>query len=317
MGGSKYELDIRNFDIRKAGHHLTRTLWTVLGFVLSVLSIAVVGYVVFALVYSTDEEKQLKAENKLYEQLYPELGPKLTRIGQDLEMLSEQDEKIYKDIFHSDPPQQDPMASLGIFFGSDSIPDSKLVFYTAQKADHLVTEAEQVDSLFRHIVETLKTDGFVMPPMRLPLDEISYMQTGAGIGTKINPFYTTPAYHAGVDLIVGQGTPVYAPADGVVSSAVTSRKGEGNTLTIKHKGGYVTRYSHLSELLVGQGQTVREGRKIATAGMSGNAYAPHLHYEVRRDSLILDPLNYIFASVSPEEYSNMVYMAEHTQQSMD
>ena len=66
-----------------------------------------------------------------------------------------------------------------------------------------------------------------------------------------------------------------------------------------------------------QGQSVRKGARIACAGMSGNSYAPHLHYEVRRDSTVLDPLNYIFASVTPEEYTNMEYMARHTRQSMD
>ncbi len=116
---------------------------------------------------------------------------------------------------------------------------------------------------------------------------------------------------------MAQGTPVKAAADGVVSSVQHSRKGDGNTVTIKHKGGYRTRYAHLQDISVSQGQSVRKGRVIATAGMSGNSYAPHLHYEVWRDSTLLDPLNYIFASVSPEEYSNMVYMARHTRQTMD
>ena len=133
--------------------------------------------------------------------------------------------------------------------------------------------------------------------MELPLgSSISYTQTGAGTGTKINPFYTTPAQHNGVDFIVSQGTPILAPAPGLVSDVTRSRKGEGNTVTIKHKGGYITRYAHLSDIFVSRGQSVRKGARIATAGMSGNSYAPHLHYEVWRDSTVLDPLNYIFAS---------------------
>ena len=292
-------------------------LWTTLKFVLTVLSLTVAAYAVVALVYSTDEEKRLQEENESYAALYPSLPKKIDKIGTDLETLSRKDDIIYKDIFHSEPPQDDPMSSLGIFFGSDSIPDAKLVFYTAAKADKLTGDAAAVDSLFRHIVSSRKDSDVVLPPMSLPLDSISYTQTGAGIGTKINPFYTTMAQHNGVDFVVAQDTPVLASADGVVSAVKHSLKGEGNTVTIKHKGGYITRYLHLYEIKVSQGQSVKKGKVIGSAGMSGNSFAPHLHYEVWRDSTLLDPLNYIFASVSPDEYSNMVYMARYTKQSMD
>lgn len=292
-------------------------LWTALKFVLTVLSLTIVAYVVFALVYSTDEEKRIKEENELYASGYASLPPKLDKIGEDLERLSRKDDIIYKDIFHSEAPMDDPMSSLGLFFGSDSIPDSKLVFYTGAKAERLMADAAAVDSLFRRIVGSIKEEGFVMPPMEMPLEDISYTQTGAGIGTKINPFYTTTAQHNGVDFIVAQDTPVKASADGIVSDVNHSLKGEGNTVTIKHKGGYRTRYLHLYEIKVQQGQSVKKGKVIGTAGMSGNSYAPHLHYEVWRDSTLLDPLNHIFASVTPEEYTNMVYMARFTQQSMD
>ena len=317
MAESNLEFDLKNYGIRRAGGRITRALWTAVKFILSVLSLALVAYVVVAIFYSTEEEKAIQAENDAFEELYPELPRKLSSIGEDLERLTRKDAIIYKDIFHSDPPKADPMSSLSIFFGSDSIPDTKLVFYTAHKADRLIEDAAAVDSLFLNIVESLRQKDFVLPPMELPLKNLSYTQTGAGIGTKINPFYTTTAHHDGVDLVVPQGTDVFAPAAGIVSGVSRSRKGGGNSITIKHKGGYITRYAHLSEIFVGQGQSVRKGARIATTGMSGHAYAPHLHYEVWRDTLLLDPLNYIFASVTPEDYSNMVYMARHTQQSMD
>ena len=317
MGDSRYEFDLRNFSFRKAGHRVTAALWRGLTFVLTVLSLTVVAYTAIALFYSTDEEKRLKEENKHYEELYPSLPPKVSRIGRDLKALAASDDVIYKDIFRSEPPADDPMSSLDVFFGSDSIPDTKLVFYTAEKADRLMAMTPEVDSLFRVIVDILKDDKAVMPPMQLPVKGISYTQIGAGTGSKINPFYTTSAHHDGVDFIVAQGTPVFAPADGVVSGVTHSLKGDGNTVTIRHKGGYITRYAHLSDIFVSQGQNVRKGARIACAGMSGNSYAPHLHYEVRRDSTVLDPLNYIFASVTPEEYTNMEYMARYTRQSMD
>ncbi len=123
MADNRYELDLRNFDIRKAGHDISRAVWKAVRFILTVVSLTVVGYVLFALFYSTDEEKRLKEENSRYEALYHGLPAKLDKIGEDLERLSRKDDIIYKDIFHSDPPSADPMSSLSIFFGSDSIPD--------------------------------------------------------------------------------------------------------------------------------------------------------------------------------------------------
>ncbi len=68
---------------------------------------------------------------------------------------------------------------------------------------------------------------------------------------------------------------------------------------------------------VKQGQNVRRGERIGAVGMTGSSFAPHLHYEVLYGGTPLDPINYIFGSVTPEEYTNMLYVAAATQQSMD
>ena len=147
--------------------------------------------------------------------------------------------------------------------------------------------------------------------------DLTYPQIGAGTGDKIHPFYKTIAYHNGLDLLASQGEPVYAAADGMVSDASRSSRGQGNIIEITHPGGYLTRYEHLSELNVSKGQFVKRGRRIGSVGMSGQAFAPHLHYEVLADTVYLNPINFIFASVTPEEYANMLFMAANTLQSMD
>ena len=86
---------------------------------------------------------------------------------------------------------------------------------------------------------------------------------------------------------------------------------------IVHEGGYVSVYAHLESASVRRGQKVKAGQQIGTVGMSGNSFAPHLHYELRLDGKTLDPINYFFGSVTPSEYANMLYMSSNTQQSMD
>ena len=134
---------------------------------------------------------------------------------------------------------------------------------------------------------------------------------------RINPFYKVPSDHWGLDLISQQGEPVYASADGVVKYVDHSTKGLGNVVAIDHGSGYVTRYAHLENTRVSKGQKVLRGKQIGQVGMSGNSFAPHLHYEVLKDSARLDPLNFMFASVSPEDYIGMLFMSSNTGQSMD
>ena len=83
------------------------------------------------------------------------------------------------------------------------------------------------------------------------------------------------------------------------------------------RDGYVTRYAHLADIETRKGRKVRRGARLGYVGVSGNSFAPHLHYEVLRDTLVLDPVNHFFASVTPEEYMNMLIMSVTTGQSMD
>ena len=156
-----------------------------------------------------------------------------------------------------------------------------------------------------------------MPPMAVPLQDFSFAKTGASTGERINPFYKVKMMHNGLDLIAHTGDPVLAVADGVVVEVVKSRKGLGNVVSIDHGNGYVTRYAHLADIEVKKGRKVKKGTKVGYVGVSGNSFAPHLHYEVLRDTVVLDPVNYFFASVTPDEYVNMLVMSASTGQSMD
>lgn len=289
----------------------------VLRYLLMTVSLAVLVYLIFALVVSTDVEKSLKSENSYYESVYPELEPGAELLEDALAHLQMKDNAIYRDIFNTDSPEADPVSTLEFLFGSDTIPDTKIVGYTATKSDALMADAEAIEKNFERIIRTLASPQEAFPPMAMPVENISYPQIGASRGMKLNPFLKAEIQHNGLDIIALQGSPVYASADGTVKSVIRSGKGAGNVVEISHAGGYVTRYAHLSEISVSQGQSVRKGRKIGTVGMSGSAFAPHLHYEVFRDSLVLDPVNHMFASVGPEEYANMLFMAVNTEQSMD
>ena len=86
---------------------------------------------------------------------------------------------------------------------------------------------------------------------------------------------------------------------------------------VSHAGGYKTRYAHLADIGVRTGRKLKKGDRIGYVGVSGNSFAPHLHYEVLRDTLVMDPVNHFFASLDPEEYVNVMIMSVTTGQSLD
>ena len=289
----------------------------VIRFVLVTLGIAAAVYGLFALVVSTDVEKMLKRENRAFEQHYPELDARTALLEDAVAGLQHKDNSIYMDVFGTHAPSADPVNSLAFLFGSDTIPETKIISYTAAKSDVLVSDADEIEKNFTRVFLALGANADSLPPMGMPLDDVAYPQIGASRGLRLNPFLKAKVQHNGLDIIAVRGTPVRATADGIVKSVDHSGKGHGNMVTVGHEGGYVTRYSHLSEIGVSAGQRVSRGTVIGTVGMSGSAYAPHLHYEIRKDSLWLDPVAHLAAAVGPEDFANMLYMAVNTEQSMD
>lgn len=313
---SQYIVD-KDFRFKKEKASVWTVICRILMFFVATISLAIVYYILFALVFSTEEERALKQENRLYEQEYPEMASKEALLADVVEGLKVKDDRIYEEIFNTSAPNMDQFSSLEFLMALDSIPDTDIVSHSAGRLDKLEVSAGRVEDNFKRVMEAISSSDFVMPPMSNPLKDFTFAQTGASIGDKINPFYKVPMKHNGLDLIAPAGDPVYAVADGTVKEIIRSRKGLGNVVVIDHGNGYVTRYAHLADIETRKGRKVRRGARLGYVGVSGNSFAPHLHYEVLRDTLVLDPVNHFFASVTPEEYMNMLIMSVTTGQSMD
>lgn len=312
---ARYILD-KDFNLLKVTRSVSGVLWTCAKWVIAMASLAAFYYLIFSLVVNTDEEKRLKRENRLYEKLYPEMEQKEKLISDVVKDLQARDNAIYKQIFKSQAPSVDPQNSALFFFATDSTADKDIVEYTERRSLALLDMTSRIDSNFKEVFSDAASSR-TLPPMLVPVPDLKFAQVGASVGKKMDPFYKVLTMHNGIDLIAGQGTPVLATADGVVLDVKRSGKGSGNIVEIGHDGGYRTLYAHLQDIVVRKGERVKAGRKIANVGMSGNSFAPHLHYEVHRDSLVLDPVNFFFASFSPEDYMKAAYMAATTGQSLD
>jgi murein DD-endopeptidase MepM/ murein hydrolase activator NlpD len=131
----------------------------------------------------------------------------------------------------------------------------------------------------------------VAVPVRQPLPELDQ---SSGFGVRVDPFFGRPAMHTGLDFRGDTGEPVRATASGTVESAGWNG-GYGKLIEIDHGNGLSTRYGHLSEILVRQGQSIKVGQVIGRIGSTGRSTGPHLHYETRRDGDAVDPNKFLRA----------------------
>jgi murein DD-endopeptidase MepM/ murein hydrolase activator NlpD len=114
----------------------------------------------------------------------------------------------------------------------------------------------------------------------------------SSFGYRIHPIYGDWRFHYGIDFAGAAGTPIYAFAGGTVL-ATGRDSGYGNYLFIEHDGGFVTLYAHCQRIHVRSGQTVKAGQEVASIGSTGLSTGPHLHFELRRGGVFLDPSKYL------------------------
>ena len=133
-------------------------------------------------------------------------------------------------------------------------------------------------------------DSVIAVPSDKPVKTAAFTSS---FGVRSDPFQGRAAMHAGIDLAGPVGTPIYATAEGTVSSAGWNAGGYGNLVKVDHGRGIETRYGHLSQVLVRPGQHVNRGDLIARMGSTGRSTGSHLHYEVRIDGRAVNPIPFM------------------------
>ncbi|MGB4665340.1 MAG: M23 family metallopeptidase [Bacteroidales bacterium] len=148
-------------------------------------------------------------------------------------------------------------------------------------------------------------------PIIMPVDR-RRISIRSGFGWRRDPFTKGYRFHQGLDLAGRIGTPIYATADGLVLDpyANSSMSGYGKVVVINHGFGYQTLYAHLSEILVKPGEKVKRGQIIGHMGSTGRSKGPHLHYEIHYKGTPVNPINYLYFSLPPDEYQEIINEAE-------
>lgn len=268
------------------------------------------------------KEATLRRENQQLLVEYELINKQLAEMENVLGDIERRDDNVYRVIFEADPiPSTVRMAGIGgvnRYKGLEGFGNSELVIGTRKRLDKIAKQLyvqslslDEVGSLVMRKQDMLASIPSVEP---IPMDET---RVSSGFGERLHPIYKIEKPHLGLDFTSPVGTKIHATGDGTVEFAGYNTSGYGIHVIIDHGYGYATLYGHMSVLKVRQGQKVKRGDIIGEVGSSGLSTGPHLHYEVHKDGVPVDPVNFLFNSLSPEEYARMVEIAGNAGQSMD
>jgi murein DD-endopeptidase MepM/ murein hydrolase activator NlpD len=196
--------------------------------------------------------------------------------------------------------EQRQMALAAALADQDVDPETlkRLGFYPAAAGTGAVGgpfDSAGADPTFKQLFNSWKkldtlAGGAIAIPSDKPLRTAEFT---SGFGVRSDPFRHGAAMHPGIDLAAPYGTPVYATADGTVLRAGWNSGGYGNLVEIDHGRGIVTRYGHMSKIVVGEGQHVTRGQQVGYVGSTGRSTGNHLHYEVRIDNSPVNPIPFM------------------------
>ena len=280
------------------------------------------AFVLFLHTFSSPMESLLKKENKLLKTQYDVLSLQLDDALTVLDDIQQRDEKLYRAIFQARTiPESVRKSGFGGTNRYEYLTDfsnSDLVAETTMKMDILKKQLYVQSNSLEELIglgKSLEDRSRCVPAIQ-PVANKDLKRTASGYGMRIDPIYRTLRFHSGMDFSAPVGTDIYATGDGQVVFSGW-KQGYGNCIIIDHGYDFKTLYGHQSKNLVRVGQKVTRGEVIGLVGNTGKSTGPHLHYEVLIQGKPDNPAKYYFKDLTPEEYDQMIQIAENHGQVMD
>ena len=273
--------------------------------------------------FESPREKALNRELQNLDLQYNLLTKKMTEAEAVLKNVENRDNGIYRLYFEANPiPEEQRNQGFGgvnRYKKYEGFNNSELIISANKRIDilqkRIIIQSKSLDE-----ITTLAKDKekiLARIPAIQPIKNEDLTRMASGYGYRSDPFTKVRKFHYGMDFTAPRGTPIYASGDGVVKRADGRASGYGNHIRIDHGYDYVSLYAHLYKYNVNVGQKVRRGDLIGYVGSSGRSVGPHLHYEVFKDNIRINPLNFYYGNLSTEEFNRLLSIASIENQSLD
>ena len=242
--------------------------------------------------------------------------------SQILTQLQERDNNIYRAYFEANPiPEEQRKAGFGgvnRYQYLEGYDNSDLVKNATKKIDilskQMVVQSKSLDEIVALAKEKETMLASIPAIMPVKKEDLSYV--ASGYKWRMHPILKIRKFHKGMDFKAPTGTPIYASGNGRVSLAQRSAT-FGKVVYIDHGYGYRTVYAHMSKIATRRGRKVKRGDIIGYVGNTGRSVGSHLHYEVHKNGRALNPINFYYGDLTPEEFLAMQIAAEKEGQSYD
>jgi len=291
---------------------------------LSVFIFVSIGIVIISYnIFSSPKELMQAREIEYLKDNYKRLNKELAETEKVLRDIEERDDNIYRVIFEAEPVASSIRAAgvggVNRYNDLEGYVNEDMVINTSKRLDQISKQLYVQSKSYDEVIDLATNKELMLAsiPAIQPIPNKNLKRMASGFGYRIHPVYKTRKLHTGMDFTSPTGTEIYATGDGTVVSVKKSRRGYGMHVEIDHGYGYITLYGHMSKFNVREGQKVKRGEVIGYVGNTGTSTAPHLHYEVIKDGKKINPINFYFNDLSPEEYDKMIEISSSANQSFD
>ena len=285
-------------------------------YILSGMCLGIVFFFVYFMLFPSPREKQLIRQNEELESQVRLIDKRVDQMQVVMTDLEQRDDNLYRVLFGAEPiplaVRQGATRKMSYYDELARMTNSQLLADLMLKTDVLEKEMYTQAKSYDEVLELAKTQEIRMEniPAIQPVLNKDLKRVASGYGWRIDPIYHTRKVHQGMDFTAPIGTEVYATGNGRISF-VGWRQGYGQTVMVDHGFGYETLYAHLYKPLCRVGQRVKRADIIALVGNTGKSTGPHLHYEVHYHGKAVDPRNFYFYDLTPDEYDMMVQLSNN------
>lgn len=319
----KYYYNTNTLRYEKLEVPLRVKLLRIFGFIAAALvTAALISYFAFQFIGSPNE-KLLRLQNERLSDRYARLSEKLNALDKQMAELEKRDNDVYRAIFEANPIPDSARAKeletekeLATIEG---MVNNQLLGSITTSLARLTSRVKVQAQSYEQIEKLIKNKELLLShtPAIQPVSNKDLNRIASGFGYRIDPVYKTVKMHAGLDFAAPQGTPIYATANGTVTTAGNKGNGYGNHVIINHGYGYETLYGHMVKVKARPGQKVSRGEIIGWVGSTGKSTGPHCHYEVHKNGNKIDPVYFFYNDLTPEQFDRLLKQAAASNQSFD
>jgi len=311
----KYYFDTHTLRFEKLVTPLRVKLLKVFAFfATAIVTAGIIVFIAFQYIDSP-KTKMLEQQNEDLKDNYTAMQQQVNEMQHKMDELLNRDNNIYRTIFESSPipdsarlKEMEKSKEVKLVTG---LGENDLIKSIGSQLNRLTLLAFYQQKSFADIETMVKNKEKLLAaiPAIQPVSDKDLTRIASGFGTRIDPVYKVPKYHAGLDFAAPIGTPIYATADGVITDAGYNEGGYGNRVVLNHGFGYETLYGHMYRIKARVGQKIKRGEVIGYVGSSGKSTGPHCHYEVHRNGAPVDPVYYFYNDLTPEQFDRILKIA--------